>query len=283
MRASNKDTLPESNGWDTYWKWHNLLNPDANPWEPGRRNLYRGILKLFDERADWAFLDASCGLGESTELLASAGIDVDACDSSSVAIEQAKQRLTRAGFAGRVFEAKWEALPEVAPRRYDAILNDALSWVVGVEAFQKSLVGFRRILKPEGVLAFVGATDRHPEPETGKKLLCEAWEQLEPQRFKLVESRSEPRLSVSHIVTRELGTDFIDEHHLYLITEQGTPRLEFATIRKPFTWDWPKLVELFKEAGFTTIDCVEVEIDGHDISLNFARVPKTPRTRLEDC
>jgi SAM-dependent methyltransferase len=273
MSYSNKklDTLHESSSWDTYWKWYNRLNPDANPWEPGRRNLYRGILKLFGKRDDWAFLDASCGVGESTVLLASAGIDVDACDTSSVAIEQAKQRLTCAGFAGKVFEAKWETLSEVAPRRYDVILNDALSWIDGVEAFQKSLVGFRRILKPGGVLVFIGATNRHPEPGTGKQLLREAWERFEPERFKLVESRFESGLSVSHIVTRELGSDFIDEHHLYLITERCAPRLEFTTIRKPYTWDWPTLVESFKEAGFTKIDCVVVEIEGQNVILNFAR------------
>ena len=79
------------------------------PWEPGRRNLYRGIIELFGNRAGLAFLDASCGVGESTLLLASKGLDVDACDSSGVAIEQAKQKLTCAGFTGTVFEAKWEA------------------------------------------------------------------------------------------------------------------------------------------------------------------------------
>lgn len=273
MHYSNEkfDTHPPSNCWDTYWKWYNRLNPDANPWEPGRRNLYRGILKLFGNRDDWSFLDASCGVGESTELLASKALDVDACDSSGVAIEHAKLRLTCAEFTGKVFEAKWEALPAVAPRKYDVILNDALSWIVGVEAFQTSLIGFRRILKPGGLLAFIGATNKQPEPGFGMQLLREAWERLERERFKLIESRFESGLSVSHIVTRELGLDFIDENHLYLITEQGVPRLEFTTIRKPYTWDWPKLVTLFREAGFTKIDCVEIEIGGLNVILNIAR------------
>lgn len=270
------DSPLQSNSWDTYWKWYNRLNPDANPWEPGRRNLYRGILKLFGKRDDWTFLDASCGVGESTLLLASTGLDVDACDSSGAAIEQAKQRLTGSGFTGKVFEAKWEALPEAAPRKYDVILNDALSWIVGVEAFQKSLIGFRRILKTGGTFAFIGATNQRPEPGTGKLLLREAWERLEPERFKLLESRFEPGLSVSHIVMRELGSDFIDEHHLYLITEHGTPRLEFTTTRQPYTWDWPKLVKLFKEAGFSKIDCVEVEIEGRNVILNFAHTSNEP-------
>lgn len=265
------DAHSQSNSWDTYWKWYNLLNPDATPWKLGRRNLYRGILKLFGKRDDWTFLDASCGVGESTELLASSGLDVDACDSSGVAIERAKQRLTCAGFTGKVFQAKWAALPEIAPRRYDVVLNDALSWIVGVDAFRKSLVGFRQILKPGGILAFIGATNQRPEPGTGKQLLREAWERLEPERIKLVESRFESGLSISHIVTRELGSDFIDENHLYLITEKGVPRLEFATTRKPYTWDWPKLVKLFKEAEFTKIDCVEVEIEDQNVVLNVAR------------
>lgn len=273
------DSPLQSNCWDTYWKWYNLLNPNATPWEPGRRNLYRGIIELFGNRAGLAFLDASCGVGESTLLLASKGLDVDACDSSGVAIEQAKQRLTCAGFTGTVFEAKWEALPEVAPRKYDVILNDALSWIVEIEAFQKSLMGFRQILKPGGTLAFIGATSHRPDSGFGLQLLREAWEQLEPEQVKLVESRFDSGLSVSHIVTRELGSDFIDENHLYLITEQGVPRLEFTTIRKPYAWDWPKLVMLFREAGFTKIDCVEVEIEGKNVILNFARTADEPPER----
>lgn len=265
------DTLSHSNSWDTYWKWYSLLNPNANPWEPGRRNLYRGILKLFGKRDDWTFLDASCGVGESTEMLASTGLDVDACDSSHAAIKEAKQRLICTGFTGKLFEAKWEALPELAPRRYDVIVNDALSWIVGVEAFQKSLIGFRRILKPGGILAFIGATNQRPEPGTGKQLLREAWARLEPERVKLVESRIDSGLSISHIVTRELGADFIDENHLYLITEEGVTTLEFTTIRKPYTWDWQKLVKLFREAEFTKIDCVEVQIEEQNVVLNVAR------------
>lgn len=276
---SEFDSPLELNCWDTYWKWYNLLNPIATPWEPGRRNLYRGIIKLFGNRDGLAFLDASCGVGESTLLLASNALDVDACDSSGVAIEQVKQRLTCAGFTGTVFEAKWEALPEVAPRKYDVILNDALSWIVGVEAFQKSLMGFRSILKPGGTLAFIGATSHRPDSGFGMQLLREAWERLEPERVKLVESRFDSGLSVSHIVTRELGSDFIDENHLYLITEQGVPRLEFTTIRKPYTWDWPKLVTLFREAGFTKIDCVEVEIEGQNVILNLACTADEPPAR----
>lgn len=265
------DTLSHWSSWDTYWKWYILLNPNANPWETGRRNLYRGILKLFGKRDDWTFLDASCGVGESTEMLASRGLDVDACDSSHAAIKEAKQRLICTGFTGKLFEAKWETLPDVAPRRYDVIANDALSWIVGVEAFQKSLIGFRRILKPGGRLVFIGATNKRPEPGTGKQLLRETWEQLASERVKLVESRIDSGLSISHIVTRELGADFIDENHLYLIMEKGDPTLEFTTIRKPYTWDWPMLVKLFNEAEFTKIDCVGVQIGEKNVVLNVAR------------
>ena len=47
------------------------------------------------------------------------------------------------------------------------------------------------------------------------------------------------------------GEDWIDDHHLYVIREEGRePRLEHATIRQWFGWDRACLDEVALAAGF---------------------------------
>ena len=55
------------------------------------------------------------------------------------------------------------------------------------------------------------------------------------------------------IPARELGADYMDEHHLFLVADAEGRRLETATIRQPACWDWPRVERLFERAGYSDL------------------------------
>ncbi len=72
--------------------------------------------------------------------------------------------------------------------------------------------------------------------------------------------RSTSTRSVAHLVARERGDTWIDRHQVYLILEDGTPRIETARLRQPFHRDWPAVSSLAREAGFVELRCEEVRV-----------------------
>jgi hypothetical protein len=132
--------------WDVHWRWQRFLGPSARMDERGRRSLYNAFIAALAPRARAVVLDASAGLGESLLLLRCAGFDADACDASVEAVEATREAATTAGFQANVFRAMWEEASRAAPRRYEAILNDALSWVPNDADYLAALVGLRTAL-----------------------------------------------------------------------------------------------------------------------------------------
>jgi len=258
--------------WDTHWRWQRFLgSSERDP--PQRRPLYRAFVTSLAPQPGAAVLDASAGLGDSLVLLRRAGFDADGCDASHEAVEATREAVTAAGFDARVFRARWEELGRVAPRRYEVILNDALSWVPDDARYCAALVGLRTALVGGGRLCFIGANDRHPEAGYGRVLLTEKWARIGRERFSLVRSRSTPARSVAHLVARERGDTWIDEHHVYVILEDGSLHCETARLRQPFHRDWPDVSRLVREAGFVDLRCEELKLGNQVVVVNLAQAP----------
>jgi hypothetical protein len=106
-------------------------------------------------------------------MLRRAGFDADGCDASYLALEWTRARLKKEGIDAVTFRTRWADLANTAPRKYDAVINDALSWILDEEDFVAALRGIGSVLKPKGFLVFPGATDREPEEGAGRLMAAE--------------------------------------------------------------------------------------------------------------
>jgi SAM-dependent methyltransferase len=244
--------------WETFYRWEWF---SRDRWRGGFREAKRGkfggscacVKELADEfGASARVLDASCGLGLKTIVLSEMGVDISGSDGCAFAVDKARELARLEGCDIEHFVSTWAELPTRAPRRFDVIFNDALSWTVPREEFEASLAGFLGALSPSGVLVFMGAEEGgSADPVHRHKLLDELW--CRRGRFEIDWTHEAEGLRCTRIALRELGADFMDEHGLYLIDERGRQRLEVATIRQPVTWHWPLLAEMFASAGFASL------------------------------
>lgn len=100
-------------------------------------------------------LDAACGEGYGSALLAAAGATVTGIDQSTQAIEHARQRYD--GRKGLAFEiADCTALP-FADASFDCVVS--FETLEHVDAQDEMLAGFRRVLKPGG-FALISSPDK---------------------------------------------------------------------------------------------------------------------------
>jgi hypothetical protein len=88
-------------------------------------------------------------------------------------------------------------------RRYEAVLNDALSWIADDAHYLAALVGLRTALVGGGRHYFIGANDRHPTVGYGRLLLEERGAGIGGERFAFVCSRSTSTRRVAHLVVCE--------------------------------------------------------------------------------
>jgi hypothetical protein len=106
------------------------------------------------------------------------------------------------------------------------------------------------------MLLFLGAPEGTPD-ERGAQILQERW-QSRPH-YSLDWSHTEGEVTCTKMSVGALGADFLDRHHLFLIEEAGTQRLECVTIRESVHWSWERLVVLFREAGFSKLSTYAVQ------------------------
>lgn len=232
--------------WDTYWRFE-LFRRSCDPLDFRRwkRDSQRELKKLYPGRP--LLLDSTAGLGDHTVNLAEEGFEVEACDVSEVALEATRRAVAEAKLDVPVFRARWEKLGR--PGRYDLIFNDALHWIYERDAMQEALSGLYDALAPGGALVFFFADRAEPEPGAGRAMLEREWAGAE--RARVAWDHTHDGTTVTLTVLAERGEDFIDEHHLYLVREQGgAPRLETLTMRRVYRWDWHALAPLLAEAGF---------------------------------
>ncbi len=108
-----------------------------------------GLVRRFNIKSA---LDAGCGTGVHTIILARLGIDVLGFDASGEMLEKARENARREGVDIRLASARFEAMPADWDGRFDAVFCLANS-LVGVETekgLYQSMQSFRRALRPGG-------------------------------------------------------------------------------------------------------------------------------------
>lgn len=215
-------------------------------------------------------LNAGCGLGLKTIMMHELGIDVLGCDKCNYAVERARELATMEGQQIEFFTSRWSELPTTTRLQYDAVFNDALCWTLTRERFEEVLRGFYGVLKPKGMLVFVGAPEGATEHDS-IKALEESWS-VRP-RFNIEWSHRVESTACTCILSRERAADYINNNYLFLIEENGRQRLETATIREPYYWHRLVLEYLFAQAGFSRLETRHfpgMGKNGTDLSLNVA-------------
>ena len=103
-------------------------------------------------------LDAACGQGRHTRLLAEAGLDVDGVDYSEALLARARTRGTGPGL--RYTRADMRRLPDAWTERFDAVVNLGTSFGFFREPADDvtTLREFARVLAPGCALVWEGAS-----------------------------------------------------------------------------------------------------------------------------
>jgi SAM-dependent methyltransferase len=236
------------------WHWFHRRQWQAD-FRDGKLPLARAVVALLGARglAGGEVLDCACGLGLQAVTFKEAGLRVAGADRSAFAVEHARELARAEGHDIPFFVATWQELPRRTTRRYDAVFCDALPWLPARRDFAKALRSLHAVLRPGGVLFFLGA----PAGMSGAdyRRAVRAWWRARP-RATLDWRHREGDLACSGMTLGELGPDFIDWHLLYLVEERGEARLERVTLRESKRWHWQRLVELCGEAGFSDLATV---------------------------
>jgi hypothetical protein len=209
--------------WDVLHRWEWFRRSQwLSSFRERKRPITEAVAALLRERgcADGTLLDCSCGLGLHTIPLHELGLRV---------------------------QATWQQLAADTTERFDAIFCDALSWVRTQSDFEAALDGFRSALRPGGVVLFLGAPEG-VSVDQGRRLLLERFKTS--ARHSLEWHHSEAGVTCTKLSCAELGEDFLDRHHLFLIEEADARRLDAVIIRESVQWSWDRLVDLFTKAGF---------------------------------
>ena len=264
--------------WETLYRWEWFRRAQ---WRPTFREQKRGTFggsceafrRIVAELGGGPVLDCSCGFGLKTIVMKEMGLDVTGSDRCASAVVKARELARLEGHDDIDYlVSTWSELPERTDRRFIAVFNDALSWTLTRNAFEASLRGFLGALRPGGALVFMGAPEGSPaDPKQRRKLLLDTF--ASQPKFRIEWTHEDAGTRCTALAFRELGDDFFDEHHVYVIEEAGNQRIETATIRQPVTWDWPVLVEMFDKAGFASLHTRTFEGLGHGgktIQLNVA-------------
>ena len=97
-------------------------------------------------------LDAACGTGIDTAVLARRGFTVWGADGSAAMAEGAAARFRREQLAIPVLRSRWADLPTATGERFDVVLctGNALVHATGRDAMVQALNGLRRMARPGG-------------------------------------------------------------------------------------------------------------------------------------
>lgn len=112
------------------------------------------------ERAGWfsgAVLDAGCGTGEHTILLADRGYDVLGIDSSRNALQRARANAAAQGVPAR-FELA-DALRPPWQQRFDTVVDSALFHVFGPDDQRAYARALHQVCRPDAVLHVLALAD----------------------------------------------------------------------------------------------------------------------------
>jgi SAM-dependent methyltransferase len=261
--------MKDREDWDTFWRFEQIRR-DFDPLDARRWKLdsQRELKSLYPGRP--LLLDSTAGLGDHTVNLAEQGFQVEACDTSDVALTATQAALNDAGLEVPVFRGEWANLKR--PARYDLIFNDAIHWVYEAEHMRSAARGLLEALKPGGTLVYFYADKSKPGENVGRRQLDSDWEDMsEPRDAWQYESDStSARLSL----TAKRGEGCIDEEHTYQLREGESRSTHQLTMRHVYHWDWFHLTPLLVDVGFTNIRSTHfVNVKGRTYAMNRASRP----------
>lgn len=130
------------------------------PWDIGRPQPV--FLGLLDEGAiRGRVLDAGCGTGEHTLMVAARGVDAVGIDVSPRAIELAKGKAADRGVAARFLV--WDALALAdLHEQFDTVLDSGLFHVFDDERRARYVTSLAAVLRPRGRVLLACFSDRQP-------------------------------------------------------------------------------------------------------------------------
>lgn len=165
--ASDQNTTPLRGAFDEAYR-----NGTA-PWVIGEPQP--AIVAV--ERAEWIrgkVLDAGCGTGEHTILLARLGYDVLGIDASGPAIERARENADRHGVTARFEVADAMHLGEQA---YDTIVDSALFHIFDPEDRARYVDSLHHAARPGGRVHVLALSDTGPGfgPQVGEAAIRSAF------------------------------------------------------------------------------------------------------------
>lgn len=121
-----------------------------NKTDQAREKYLLGFLKNYQAEIGPLVLDAGCGPGNCTALLAGKGLKVTGVDVSSKAIENARERLKDQGLSANLAVSDLSKLP-FGDGAFDTVVNmhvlSHFSWEKAKQAFEE----LARVLKPGGL------------------------------------------------------------------------------------------------------------------------------------
>jgi SAM-dependent methyltransferase len=245
-------------------------NPDPDNytahyrWEWFRRGQWRPTFRQWKRHSAGAFvelvkqrglerqpvLDCSSGLGLKTIVMREAGLAVQGSDRCALAVQYARELAAEEGHADLpFFVSVWAELPRKTDTRFAAVFNDALSWVYEDAEMAAGLQGLHDCLRPGGLLAYMGALPGTDHDQA--QVLEQEW----GRRTAAGVSRpgfhaSDGAATAQEVVHFEKGADYIDEHYLITVSENGQQRLESWVMRCAVKWGWPRMEAALRRAGF---------------------------------
>ncbi len=160
------------NGWDSYWgKDSNRgfwLEPDAAVIE---------LLEKLDKFEVKDVLDLGCGVGRHTILLAEAGYNVTAVDSSSEALNILEQLVSEKKIRVRTVLGNYsdDLFPEES---FDLVLAYNVLYHGYRETFKEAVGRVYRWLRPGGLFFFTCPTRRDDKYEDGEKVAPNTYKPL---------------------------------------------------------------------------------------------------------
>lgn len=112
-------------------------------------DIIKGLVERFHVKKA---LDAGCGTGVHTIILARLGVDVTGFDISPEMLDKAQENAEREKVEPELYRAEFEYLPEEWRGAYDTVfcLANSLAGAETKPRLVQALQSFRQVLKPEG-------------------------------------------------------------------------------------------------------------------------------------
>ena len=241
--------------WDIVWKWKWFAREQ---WQPGFRKAKEGtrraMASLLPKLDVKSVLDCSCGLGWKTILLKEMGYDVEGCDGSAFAVKHASELASDEGHDIRFFRSRWERLGETCGRRYDCVYCDAFAWITTRRSLRASARGVYSVLKRGGTFVFQGAHQWSRESDR-QRLIDEEYKAEGP--FEALPTYEKDGVRLVTLIAREKKQDGILGNRIHIIDDNGTVRIEIASIPDLCKWTWADYRETLSGAGFCDVYSVK--------------------------